>query len=598
MRVFGSRLGRSVVAMVVCAGLVLGACSSPAPEMSEPGAGEGPAVEAPPAEDPAPPPDPAPEPAPPEPEPEPEPALGSYGVSAGDPAAIEAGMRIIEDGGNAVDAAVATALAVAVVEPFASGIGGGGHAVLAWPDAEPLAYDFREVVAQDGRVPASNVGIPGLVAGMGALLDDHGTLELAEVLQPAIRLARDGTPTSETLATQLRNAAHRLPVGQLPHLYPGGTPLSAGAQLVQEELADTLELLADEGVPTFYEGTLADDLAGVEGIDRASLAAYEVQRSVPASGSFAGYQVHAAAPPLPGAALVQMLQVAEALGVEDQALDSADLVHTIAMAWRLADRSIASHLGDPAFVDVPVDELTDPARNAEMAATIPRDGFLAAGQPPTSGTSLATAGWPSLVSAPMAGSVSAGPGPDAGNTTHLTVVDAEGAMVSMTNTLTNFWGSGRYVRGFFLNDQLRRFSVGGSGSNVAEPGRRSVSWSLPALVTDPEGRPVLGLGTPGGRRIPIVLAQVLIRWALHGQSLEDAVAAPRFHLEGAELHVEEVPPESVVADLLGRGYASVSVPGPPYYFGSVQALEVDHAAGSVSGARDTRREADWAARSP
>jgi gamma-glutamyltranspeptidase / glutathione hydrolase len=574
---------RRVTAVLAITTLVLAACSPP--EEAPSTADEPPEVEeAVPAEEPAEPEEPEERAEAEEPPEEPGPALGAFGVSAGDAEAVAAGMQILEQGGNAVDAAVATAFAVSVVEPFASGIGGGGAAVLAWPGEQPQAFDFREVVAEDGRIPASQTGIPGFVAGMEALLEDHGTLGMDEVLAPAIDLAREGTGTSETLSAQLTGAAHRLPVSELPHLFPNGEALAPGAPLVQTELAETLERLAEAGPRDLYEGELAASLsAAIDGIDEASLAAYEVQRSTPPSGGFAGYEVHAASPPLPGANLIQMLQIAEAMGVEEHAPGSADLIHTIAMAWRVADRSVSSEMDDPDFADVPVERLTDPAVNAEVAADIPRDALLAAAP----GEADAERDALTLAASDLAKV-------DAGNTTHVTVVDADGGMVSMTNTITNFWGSGQYTQGYFVNDQLRRFSIGGDGSNVPEPGRRSVSWSLPALVTDGEGRPVLGIGSPGGRRIPIVLTQVLVGWGIHGQSLEEAVTAPRFHHENSELHVEELPPDDVVDDLLGRGYTDVTVPDPALYFGSVQALEVDHDAGEVIGARDTRREADVA----
>ncbi len=556
------------------AAIVLAGCS--AVTAPEPVGEAAPSVEPAPAPEPAPPPEPPSEPAEPEPAPPEEsaPALRAFGVSAGDADAVAAGMAVLEDGGNAVDAAVAAAFAVSVVEPFASGIGGGGAAIVAAPGTEPVAYDYREVVSQDGVIPATNIGIPGFVAGMGALLDDHGTRTLGEVLAPAVDLARHGTATSATVASQLRSAAYRLPVGQLPHLYPGGAPLDAGAPLVQEELADTLELLARDGVDAFYRGALANRLAvNVDGIDRASLEAYAVQRSRPPAGRVGDLEVLGAAPPLPGATLIQMLQVAEALDIGAIEPGSADHIHTISMAWRLADQFVSWDLGDPAFIDVPLDELTDPERNTALAAEVPPNGFLSVdpGQPRGGLT---------------------------GNTTHLTVVDADGMMVSMTNTITNFWGSGRYEAGFFLNDQLRRFSIGRSAANRPEPGRRSVSWALPAMVLDDEGRPVLGIGSPGGRRIPNILTQVLVRWGFHDQSLSDAVAATRFHLEGTELFVEEIPPAPIADDLRGRGYSALSVPGPPYYFGSVQALVVDHDSGEVTGARDTRREGDWAVGTP
>lgn len=559
-----------VAAVLLGVGLVVGACNAPPQDPPEV-----PAEVAPPPELAEPPGEPpgdtsreAAEPPPPVDEPPP-PLLGSYGVSAGDPAAVAAGMQVLENGGNAVDAAVATAFAVAVVEPFASGIGGGGAAIVAGPNLPPVAFDYREVVAEDGIIPASNTGVPGFVAGMARLLEEQGSRPLAEVLGPAIQLADEAT-TSDTLATQLRSGAGRLPVGRLPHLYPGGAPLDAGAPLVQEELAATLRQLAADGPVSFYEGALADVLdAQVAGIDRASLAAYEVQVSRPPQGQVGDYQVVGAAPPLPGASLIQLLQVAEALGVADQPPGSADLVHSIAMSWRLADQHISWELGDPDFVDVPLDDLTDAHRNAALAAAIPADALL-----PVDPTTP--------------------PDAETGNTTHLTVVDQDGLAVSMTNTLTNFWGAGTYVQGFFLNDQLRRFSIGRGSANQPEAGRRSVSWSLPAMVLDDRGRPVLGLGSPGGRRIPTILAQVLAGWMFHGQSLEEAVSAERFHLEGSELLFEQLPPTEVAQDLRGRGYASLSVPAPPLYFGSVQALEVRYEAGEVIGARDTRREADVA----
>jgi gamma-glutamyltranspeptidase / glutathione hydrolase len=501
--------------------------------------------------------------------------LGAYGVSAGDADAVEAGMSVLADGGNAVDAAVAAAYAVSVVEPFASGIGGGGAAIIVEPGEEPIAYDYREVVPEDGRIPASNTGTPGFVAGMETLVDSHGTRDHGELLGPAITLAEEGTDTSSLVAEQLAGAAHRLPTGDLPHLYPGGSPLSAGEPLVQEELAATLRTVADGGAAAFYEGELAERIStGIEGVDTTSLAAYEVQSTPPARGSFAGYEVVAAPPPLPGVALVQMLQVAEALGIAEHEPGSADFVHSLAMAWRLSEQFVNWDLGDPDYVDVPVDELTDPERNAALAEHISMDSVLQvdAGEPRG--------------------------GLDAPNTTHLTVVDADGTLVSMTNTVTNFWGSGQYTAGFFLNDQLSRFDIGQSSANEPEAGRRSVSWSLPAVVLDGEGRPVLGLGSPGGKRIPKTLAHVIARWGAHGESLEAAVDAPRFHLEGSTLELERSLGNETDADLRRRGYSAVDTQRPALYFGSVQALELDHEVGEIVGSADPRREADWATDRP
>ncbi|QBI19559.1 hypothetical protein ER308_08350 [Egibacter rhizosphaerae] len=495
---------------------------------------------------------------------------GEFAVSAGHPRAVDAGMEVLEAGGSAVDAAVAAAYAVSVVEPFASGIGGGGQTLVAAPGESPQAYDYREVVPQDGQVPESGAGIPGFVAGMEALHDEYGEVSWEELLDPAVELA-EGAETSGLLADQLQGASGRLPVGELGHLYPGGQALAAGEPLVQEELASTLRQLRDEGADTFYEGVLAEQLAGsVAGIDLASLGAYEVQRSEPPSGEFGGYEVVGAAPPLPGSTLIQQLQIAEAAGVADVDPASADAMHTTAMAWRAARSHIEWDLGDPDFVDVPTEVHTDRGRNEAIAETVPADGLLPIDP----------------------GSPRGGVDP---NTTHVTVVGPDGQLVSMTNTLTNFWGSSQYASGYFVNNQLARFSIGQSDANNPEPGRRSVSWSLPAMVLDEDGDPVLGIGTPGGERIPNVLTQLLARWALHGQSLQEAIDAPRYHLEGARLQVEQPLGGGVGDDLGARGYEGFDQQ-PALYFGSVQALEVGE--DGISGARDGRREADWRADSP
>ncbi|WP_345043995.1 gamma-glutamyltransferase family protein [Georgenia daeguensis] len=502
-------------------------------------------------------------------------ALKAHGVSAAHPAAVEAGMTVLERGGNAVDAAIATAFAVAVVEPFASGIGGGGSAIVAPTGGQPRAYDYREVVAQNGKIPPSGTGIPGFVAGMAALHDDHGQLEWAELLQPATTLASEGFPVSEFLALRMRSDYGPGAIsGQDQFKGWGGLfALEAGDELVQEELANTMTTIAEDGPDSFYTGKIAEQLEAVDGIDADSLAAYEVVRSEPARGDVGNYEVVSAAPALPGVAVIQMLQVAESLGIAESEPGSADYVEKLSTGWQVADAAVTAELGDPAFVDVPVDELTDPARNAALATNV-----TASPAPGGEGDNLAAAA--KLVP---------------GNTTHITVVDSDGLMVSMTNTITSFWGGSdaQVVGGFFLNNQLSRFDALDTPQNQPAPGRRSVSWAAPTVVLDDQDRPVLGLGSPGGHQIPNILANVLTRWALHGQPLADAVAAPRFHLQDGQLTVEEPPSDDLADRLEELGWTTDVVTVEEAIFGSVQALEVDHTTGEITGTADTRREADF-----
>jgi gamma-glutamyltranspeptidase/glutathione hydrolase len=184
----------------------------------------------------------------------------------------------------------------------------------------------------------------------------------------------------------------------------------------------------------------------------------------------------------------------------------------------------------------------------------------------------------------------------AGNTTHLTVVDRSGFTVSMTNTLTSFWGGSEsdYVGGFFLNNQLSRFETEASEANQPEPGRKSVSWSAPSMVLDAEGRPVLGLGSPGGHQIPNILSGVLVAWGLQGASIQEAVDAPRYHLQDGVLAVEQEPSGDLARLIEERDWDLQRTEREQAIFGSVQALEIDYGTGEISGATDSRREADVA----
>lgn len=540
----GPRRRRRVAA--VGALLVLAGCTTP-----EPAPTPTPVAESPSPDETTPTPTPTPEPA----------ALGAFGVSSGHPLATRAGMQVLEQGGTAVDAAVATAFADAVMQPASSGIGGGGVSIVVG-DGEALNYDYREVVNTSGAIPASGTGIPGFVAGMARLHEQHGTLEWAALLEPAIEIAETGGPVSGYLAGTIAGRPGRTVTSGLPHFNrPDGSPLREGDTLVQTELAATMRTLAAEGPAAFYTGSLVPAVTSVEGIDAPSLAAYTVQESEPARGPVGDYTMLSGAPALPGAAIIQMVQIAEAAGIGAVDPVSADFVELQSRAWQVAERSVQTSFGDPAFVDVPVEQLTDPQANAAIAAGLGDASTTAAGVPYDG----------------------------AANTTHISVVDADGTAVSMTNTITNYWGSGEYVAGFFLNDQLERFGDIGADANTPAPGRRSVTWSSPSMLLDQQARPVLVVGTPGGRQIPNTTAQVVTLWALHGQELEQAVPADRFQLTGGELRLES---DRLRADLEARGYrVRVTAPGARASYGSVQVLEVDWDARTVHGVADTRRSA-------
>ncbi|MGK2854919.1 MAG: gamma-glutamyltransferase [Microbacteriaceae bacterium] len=416
-------------------------------------------------------------------------------------------------------------------------------------------------------VPADGVGVPGFVAGLEELHQEYGVLPWADLIDPAIEIAQDGAPVTRYLAASLNTRLGRQVTTGLAHFRNAGQPLQEGDLLVQVELAESMRQIANDP-DTVYTGTLSEQLLQIPGLDQETFQSYQVQVSPPAEGPVGDYIMLSGAPALPGAAIIQMMQIAEAAGIQDVDPASADFVDLQTQAWQIAENSVQQYFGDPDFVDVPLEELTDPAANARLAAG------LAGG---------ASASAASALEDPYVG---------AANTTHISVVDADGTAVSMTNTITNYWGSGRYIAGFFMNDQLERFwDIGIAGANTPEPGRRSVTWSSPSMVLDDQRRPVLVIGTPGGRQIPNTTANVALKWALHHQDLAEAIPAERFVLTGGVLLMET---DSLVDDLIERGYDARAVePRNRANFGSVQALDIDWDNRQVTSFADARRSAGY-----
>lgn len=501
-------------------------------------------------------------------EPEEQP-LGAHGVSASHPLAVEVGMEVLEAGGNAVDAAIAVSYALGVVEPFGSGVGGGGAMLVYRPGERPRAYDYRETAPLSGEVPASDIGVPGFVVGMEHIHEQHGSIALADLIEPAARYAEDGFEVDPYLHERARDAAFRMPIHLLPGLFPGGAVVQPGETLRQLDHAEVLRTIQDEGASAVYGGEIGERIvAAVNGLEMEDLLAYEVTEPDPAIGEYAGYEIVSGAPPVSGTALVQTLQIAEERGIGTMDLDTADAIHTMAQSYRLAQRERRMNVGDPVQERVPLEAMLDRDRTDELAASIPSDGFVEL---------------PDEEDVRFASET---------DTTHVVVVDDEGTMVSFTNTLSNFFGSGLPVSGFFLNDQLKNFSPDPESINAAGPGKRPRSFITPTILAQDE-RPVLGIGSAGGRRIPFVTAQVLVRWAGHGEELGAAIERPRYHLEQRDLEVEDSLPGNVREELVSRDYEVTTTVPTTEYFGGMQALEVDHEAGTVTGVADERRSGAW-----
>ncbi|MCP5154671.1 MAG: gamma-glutamyltransferase [Ectothiorhodospiraceae bacterium] len=511
------------------------------------------------------------------------------------------GLEVLEAGGNAVDAAVAVGFALAVTLPRAGNLGGGGFMMvhLAEPGAT-VAIDYREsapaaarrdmFLGPDGEVDADrsrfshlSVGVPGTVAGLTLALERYGTLSLSQALAPAIRLARDGIEVSADLASSLaarRDRLARNPAAAAIFLRPDGSPWQAGDTLRQPDLAWTLERIAAEGARAFYRGEIAErivsDMAAHGGLVTAEdLAGYRAVIREPVSGTYRGLAVKSMPPPSSGGVhLVQILNILEGYPLGFLGHNSADTIHLMAEAMKLAYADRSQHLGDPDFWKVPVAGLTSKAYAARLRAGIDLDRAR-----------------PSATIRP------GDPAPyESEDTTHFSVVDAAGNAVANTYTINFSYGAGIVAAGtgILLNNEMDDFSakpgipnayglVGGE-ANAVGPGKRPLSSMTPTIVLR-DGKPYLVTGSPGGSRIITTVAQVVMNVVDHGMNIAAATAAPRVHHQWLpdELRVEDGLSADTLDILTARGHV-VAVKNA---MGSTQSiLRTDD---GLYGASDPRR---------
>lgn len=451
-------------------------------------------------------------------------------VTSSEAQATRAGVAILEQGGNAVDAAVATAFALAVTHTSAGNLGGGGFMLVrpAGPAARTTAFDFRESapaaltreaferMQRGGAQGGAAAGVPGSVAGLLLAHERFGKLTRAEVLAPAILLARQGCVLgrrqAELLAVSYAALAKDATLAK--RFGSGGKPKTQGARVLQPELASSLQRIAEAGRDGFYTGQTARALLRAPGslLRAEDLASYRALERVPLRSSYRGLSVETMPPPSAGGvAVTEMLGVLEALQAHNAPAGSATELHLFLEASRRAQAERRFGVSDP-------DALDPAAQQAGLARFLDPQALLA--RAPID-RERAT---PSRTLAPLY------PGAleESEQTTHLSVLDRDGLVVSLTTTLSASFGAKLTApgTGIVLNNALGSFSR--SGMNQPAPGRRTVSSMAPTLVLDGE-RVVLVLGTPGGDTIPSTIVQVLRHVVDHGYPLDQAVAAPRIH---------------------------------------------------------------------
>ena len=520
--------------------------------------------------------------------------------------ASETGVRVLKSRGNAVDAAVATAFALAVVHPTAGNIGGGGFMVIRFADGRATTIDFRETaplkahrdmyLKPDGTVDADKsqigylaVGVPGSVAGLCLALQKYGSKPLARVITPAIQLAEQGFLVTDDQAesfAELQSDFQQFPPTAKIFLKPDGSPYRKGERFVQKDLARTLKLIAAEGPDAFYKGEIAQliaaDMARHSGlITLDDLAAYQAVERPPVKGMYRGYEIISMGPPSSGGiALVQILNILENAGLRGKGHNSSQYVHLLAEAMRRAFADRAEYLGDPDFVSVPVQGLLSKEYALSLYRTI--DSFKA-----TESRNVKFGNPHAFQS-------------EGKQTTHFSVIDASGMAVSVTTTLNDNYGSRAVVdgAGFLLNNEMDDFTAKPGSPNLYEliqneanaiaPRKRMLSSMAPTIVVK-DGEPFLVIGSRGGPHIINTVLQVILNVIDFDMNIQDAIDAPRFHHQYLpdEIRYERAGlAADVVEHLQSMGHLCKEV----IKVGEAHGIHYDAARKKLYGAADRRSE--------
>jgi gamma-glutamyltranspeptidase/glutathione hydrolase len=494
-------------------------------------------------------------------------------VVAQEKLSAQIGADVLRRGGNAVDAAVATGFAMAVTYPRAGNIGGGGFMVIHSRErGEDVAIDYRETapaamtrdifLGPDGkpdiaksRDSALGIGVPGTPAGLALALEKYGSgkFTLAELLKPAIDLARDGFVIADDLGDTLASGQRRMGRWRSgTQIFSGadGKPLRDGDRLVQADLADTLSTIAEQGPSGFYEGPVADKLAkavvdagGIMTTD--DLKSYQAMIRAPVRGSYRGYDVVSMPQPSSGGTvLLETLNILEGFPMSNMKQGSAPSLHLMIEAMKRAYADRARYLGDPSFVNAPVAILIAKDYAAKQRASIDLERAT-----------------------PWTDALSATPPREGSNTTHYSVVDSLGNAVSNTYTLNFPYGVGLVAEGtgVLLNNELDDFTAApgasnafglvGFEANLPGPGKRPLSSMSPTIVLK-DGKPVLVTGSPGGSRIISAVLQVIVNVLDYGMDVAAAVAAPRLHHQWLpdDVRIERGFAEDTIAALKAKGH--------------------------------------------
>jgi gamma-glutamyltranspeptidase/glutathione hydrolase len=501
--------------------------------------------------------------------------------------ASKAGLDILRKGGNAVDAAVAVAFALTVVHPEAGNLGGGGYMMIRTADGKVRAIDYKETAPaaahpgmftsrMDSTVGYKASAVPGTVAGMAMAHAKFGKLSWTEVLEPARRLAQEGFPASQRMELILALQApvmKQFPDSARIFLHGSDQPLKQGELVKQPELAATIRRLQKRGWREFYEGETAHlidaDMAAHNGTIRyEDLRTYKAMERDPVEGIFRGDRILSMPPSSSGGAtLIEMLNIFETFPAELGREGSVEQRHHMIESMRRAFRDRAEFSADPGFFPVPLEMLTSKAHARELAQTIlPDRATPSQGQPGTSGY-------------------------ESDDTTHFSIVDEAGNIVSNTYTLNSFYGSQvmAHGTGILLNDIMSGFSNEPGGRNEIKPGKRPLSSMTPTIVLHADGSPWFALGSPGSATIPNTVFQVIVNIVDSKMSLRDAIEYPRIHHQNLPDRVD-MEPGALVFDVAEKLKSFGDTLNPRLRSqGDVHAVMIEEGSGWRLGWSDGRR---------
>ena len=517
--------------------------------------------------------------------------------------ATQAGLQVLEQGGNAVDAAVAVSYALGVVEPQASGLGGGGFMLVHTADGQDSFIDYREVApaAQDaytwldeeGNVKNNGtanqrgglaIGVPGEVAGMEYAIENFGSGNVTrqEIMQPAIDLATQGylvsTYQSQQITDHYADMTGDYPVLGSYYLREDGLPYQNGDVLRNPDLAKSLTLIAEQGADVFYNGEIADaimaEIEKYEGVmTKEDLANYKVNLREPVKSTYRGYEIISCPPPSSGGThLIQILNVLENFDIASMEVNSPEYVHVFSEAFKAAFADRAEYMADTDFVEnVPIKGLT----SKDYAKTI-ADKITDQSQD-----------WDKGYPAEYEGN----------STTSFSVADKEGNIVTVTQTIECSFGSAVAIPGygFILNDQMHDFSTDPESANCVEGGKHPLSSMSPTVVLNEDGTPFMTLGSPGATRIFPTIVQVVSRVIDSGMTLQDAVNTARIYDNGTdtgicyELGAPDALSDETLAALEAMGHTVTAQGEWDMFFGGVQGVMYNED-GTLSGAADPRRD--------